>query len=126
MVNRDETYLRLTLERLLQVGKGHAVKVSGLRREPSPFATLFPAEVITVSLGSGDEVSFFVKHLGSEQSDHPDKHCRDREILVYEKLLRKDHLPAVKYYGSQWNELTKRREVFLEYIDDWNLQYHDL
>ena len=126
MVNRDETCLLLTLERFLQVGKRCGVKVSGIKSEPSPFATLFPAEVLTVSLGSGDEVSFFVKHLGSEQSDHPDKQCRDREILVYEKLLQKDHLPAVKYYGSRWNEMTKRREVFLEYIDDWNLKYHDL
>ena len=126
MVNRDETCLLLTLERFLQVGKRCGVKVSGIKCEPSPFATLFPAEVLTVSLGNEDEVSFFVKHLGSEQSDHPDKQCRDREILVYEKLLQKDHLPAVKYYGSRWNEMTKRREVFLEYIDDWNLKYHDL
>src|SRR5262245_22899727 len=126
MVNRDETCLLLTLERFLQVGKRCGVKVSGIKSEPSPFATLFPAEVLTVSLGNEDEVSFFVKHLGSEQSDHPDKQCRDREILVYEKLLQKDHLPAVKYYGSRWNEMTKRREVFLEYIDDWNLKYHDL
>ena len=126
MVNRDENSLRLTLERLLQAGKRRSLKVSSIKCEPSPFATLFPAEVLTVSLGNEDEVSFFVKHLGSEQSDHPDKQCRDREILVYEKLLQKNHLPAVKYYGSRWNEMTKRREVFLEYIDDWNLKYHNL
>jgi len=126
MASRDETSLRLTLERLLQVAQGPGVKASGLRREPSPFATLFPAEVLSVSLESGDEVSFFVKHLGYEQSDHPDKQCRDREIRVYEELLREDHLPAVKYYGSRWNEMTKRREVFLEHIDDWDLKYHDL
>ena len=126
MAPRDETSLRLILERLLQVAQGPGVKASGLRREPSPFATLFPAEVLSVSLEGGGEVSFFVKHLGSEQSDHPDKQCRDREIRVYEELLREDHLPAVKYYDSKWNEMTKRREVFLEYIDDWDLRYHDL
>ena len=57
MVNRDETCLMLTLERLLQVGKRCGLKVSGIKCEPSPFATLFPAEVLTVSLGSGDENS---------------------------------------------------------------------
>jgi Phosphotransferase enzyme family len=121
-----ETSLRLTVEHLLLGAKGCGVKISSMRREPTPFVTLFPAEVLSVSLENGDEMSFFVKHLGFEQSDHPDKQCRDREVLVYEALLRADHLPAVKYYGSQWNEISKRREVFLGHIDDWNLKYHDL
>jgi len=124
--NRDETRLRLTVEGLLQDAQGRGVKVSGLRHKPSPFATLFPAEVLSVSLEGGGEVPLFVKHLGSEQSDHPDKQCRDREVRVYEELLADGRLPAAKYYGSRWNEVTKRREVFLEYVDDWNLKYQGL
>ncbi len=124
--NLDETQLRLTVERLLQDAQGRHVKISSLMREPSPFATLFPAEVLSVLLESGDEISLFVKHLGSEQSDHPDKQRRDRETRIYEELLGDDDLPVPKYYGSNWNETTKRREIFLEYIDDWNLKYHDL
>jgi aminoglycoside phosphotransferase (APT) family kinase protein len=87
---------------------------------------LFPAEVLSVSLESGDEMSLFLKHLGSEQSDHPDKQRRDRETRIYEKLLGDDDLPVPRYYGSSWNETSKQREIFLEYIDDWNLKYHDL
>jgi hypothetical protein len=125
-VNLDETQLRVTLGRLLKDSQGHCAKISSLRREPSPFATSFPVEVMSVSLENGDEMSLFVKHPGSEQSDHPDKQRRDREILVYEKLLGEIPLPAVKYYGSRWNEKTKRCDIFLEYIDDWNLKYQDL
>jgi hypothetical protein len=124
--NLGETDIRIALERLLQDTQGRQVKISSLRRQPSPFATLFPAEALSVSLESGDEIRLFVKHLGPEQSDHPDKQRRDRETRVYEELLGDDDLPVPKYYGSNWNETTKRREVFLEYIDDWNLKYHDL
>ena len=124
--NLDETQLRLTVERLLQDAQGRHIKISSLRREPSPFATLFPAEALFVSLESGDEISLFVKHLGSEQSDHPDKQRRDRETRIYEELLGDDDLPVPRYYGSNWNETTKRREIFLEHIDDWNLKYHNL
>jgi len=124
--NLGETDIRLALERLLQDTQGRQVKISSLRRQPSPFATLFPAEALSVSLESGDEIRLFVKHLGPEQSDHPDKQRRDRETRVYEELLGDDDLPVPRYYGSNWNETTKRREVFLEYIDDWNLKYHDL
>jgi Phosphotransferase enzyme family len=124
--NLGETDIRLALERLLQDTQERQVKISNLSRQPSPFATLFPAEVLSVSLESGDEIRLFVKHLGPEQSDHPDKQRRDRETRVYEELLGDDDLPVPRYYGSNWNETSKRREIFLEYIDDWNLKYHGL
>ena len=31
-----------------------------------------------------------------------------------------------RYYGSRWNVETERQELYLEYVDDWNLKYHDL
>jgi aminoglycoside phosphotransferase (APT) family kinase protein len=122
----DDTRLRLTLERLWQEARGCRIKAAGLRRRASPFATLFPAEVVTLVLETGEEVSFFVKHLGPEQADHPEKQCRDREPRVYAELLGGEGLPVPRYYGSRWNEATKRREVFLEYIDDWDLRYQGL
>jgi aminoglycoside phosphotransferase (APT) family kinase protein len=30
------------------------------------------------------------------------------------------------YYGSRRNAKTGRREIYLEYVDDWNLKYHEL
>jgi aminoglycoside phosphotransferase (APT) family kinase protein len=118
--------LRRTLERFLGDAQGRPVKVSRLWREPSPFATLFPAEVLSLTLRDGGEVALFVKHLGPEQADHPEKQCRDREVRIYEDLLREEGLPVPRYYGSRWNEATERREVFLEYIGDWNLKYQAL
>jgi hypothetical protein len=121
-----EADLRLTVERFLARRGAPCASVAGIERLPSPFATLFPADVLSVRLTNGDSCSVFVKSLGPEQADHPDKQVRDREILVYETLLADADLPVARYLGSRWNERTGRREVFLEHIDDWNLKYHDL
>ena len=99
------------------------MRVRALDRRPSPFTTLFPAEVLTLELWGGREVSLFVKQLGSEQADHPDKKCRDREVRVYEELLADPALPVPRYYGSARNGESGRLEVFLQYVDDLSLKY---
>jgi len=114
------------VEQILAESLGRRVSIVSLKREPSPYATLFPAEVLSVELADGDRLTLFLKHLGQEQSDHPEKQCRDREVRVYQELLGEDDLPVVKYHGSRWNDATGRREVYLEYVDGWNLKYHDL
>jgi hypothetical protein len=121
-----DAMLRRTVERLLAQAGGRPVKIAALQRERSPFATLFPAEVLSIRLGSGEQLSMFVKYLGAEQADHPEKQCRDREIRVYEQLLVADGLPVVRYYGAHLDPATARHELFLEHIDDWSLKYHDL
>ena len=124
--NREEDHLRHTLERFLSKVQNRVVKVTGWRRKPSPVAGVFPADVLRVYLENGEKDTLFVKHLGPEQADHPDKQCRDREPRIYEDLLSGDGLPVPKYYGSRWNEVTNRRELFLEYIGDWSLKYQEL
>src|SRR4030095_1972290 len=117
--------LRLAVERLFQDTSGTRAKVIDLRLEPSPSATVFPANVLSIRFESGKRVKLFVKYLGSEQSDHPDKQCRDREIRVYEQLLRYGNLPVVLYCGFRWDSETSRHELFIEYVDDWSLKYHE-
>lgn len=120
--------LRLTLERFLSKDRERAVAVTGWWREASPVAVrgLFPIEVLHVSLQGEQDVALFVKHLGPEEDDHPDKQCRNREPEIYENLLHDHGLPVPRYYGSRWNEATGRREVYLEYVGDWSLKYQDL
>jgi hypothetical protein len=112
---------------LLSAALRRPVRVVAARGEPCAFATVFPAERLRLTLDDGRELSLFVKHLGDEQSDHPDKQRRDRETLVYERLLAgHPDLPVPRYYGTSTNRGTGRRELFLEYIEDWNLKYHGL
>jgi hypothetical protein len=105
---------------------GRRAEVIGVRRTPSPYAGVFPSEVVSVELASGERIAIFVKHLGEEQQSHPDKRVREREVRVYDELLGDRGLPVPRFLGSGWNDATGRRELFLEYVDGWNLKYQDL
>jgi hypothetical protein len=123
----DERKLRRVLERFVARSLARPVTVKSLVRHPSRFATLFPAEVLTIELDRGKRLSLFLKHLGGqEQPDHPEKRCREREVRIYERLLGSSALPVVRFYGSHWNEDSRRYELFLEYVDDLTLNYHGL
>ena len=119
----DDTPLHVYVQQLLTEALRQPIQVAVLRREPIPVPSLFPAEVLSIALTDGRELALFVKHLGSEQADHPDKQRRDREVRIYEELLRDPRLPVPRYYGSRWNAATRRREVYLEYVADWSLKY---
>jgi Phosphotransferase enzyme family len=118
--------LRAVVEGLLTTQLATSVRATSVSREPSRFAGVSPAEVVTVGLENGDTFALFVKHLGPEQSDHPDKLRRDREPNVYRRLFAGRDLPVPRFYGSRWNPESHRNELFLEHIDDWNLKYHGL
>jgi hypothetical protein len=119
--------LRGLVEGFMERDLGRPVTVKGLQRKPSRFATLFPAEVLTVELVGGERASLFLKHLGEEeQRDHPEKRCREREVRIYEQLLDDPALPVVRCYGSDWNGGTRRYELFLEYVDDLTLNYQGI
>jgi Phosphotransferase enzyme family len=115
-----------SLERVLRHLGVERSKVLSADRTPSRFATLFPADVVTVRLHSGETRSVFVKRLGSEEADHPDKERRDREACVYEQLLDDERLPVPRFYGWEWDADGRRRELYLEYIDDLSLRYQPL
>ena len=114
------------LDTAVRRAAGPGAEVVGVHRTPSPYATVFPSEVVSVELASGERISIFVKHLGEEQQSHPDKRVREREVRVYGELLGDRGLPVPRFLGSGWNDATGRRELFLEYVDGWNLKYQDL
>lgn len=114
------------LDAAVRRAAGPGAEVLGVHRTPSPYATVFPAEVVSVELTSGERISIFVKHLGEEQQSHPDKRVREREVRVYGELFGDRGLPVPRFLGSGLNDATGYRELFLEYVDGWNLKYQDL
>jgi aminoglycoside phosphotransferase (APT) family kinase protein len=121
-----EAALRRALEELLSVARGQAVPVVSVSRRPSPFATLSPAEVLTVSLAGGESLLLFLKRAGGDQVDHPDKQCPDRELRVYAELLRDGALPVVGCYGALRDGRDRQHALLMEYLDAWSLKYCDL
>jgi aminoglycoside phosphotransferase (APT) family kinase protein len=122
----DDGRMRETLERLLMRVEGRPARIEAMSRRPSEFASLFPADVVVLSLHDGRQLSFFVKRLGTEQADHPEKQRRDREIRIYEELFAGADLPTVRYFGTEWDEVAQRQDLFLEQVRDWDLRYQEL
>lgn len=123
-IRMDEEGLRARLEGVLRERFGGAPRVGSLERTHSEFATVFPADVLRVTMDDGRELQIFLKHLGD--TDHPEKKTPDKEIRIYAELLADADVPVPAYYGSGWNAETGRHELYLEYIDDWSLKYQDL
>jgi aminoglycoside phosphotransferase (APT) family kinase protein len=102
--------------------------VASISREPSPFAHRSRAEVVTVVLVDGTVLRRFVKRLAPET--HPDKRRRDREPLVFRRLLEpgrgERRLPVPRCYGSYRDAASREHVLVLEYVDGWPLKYHGL
>jgi hypothetical protein len=120
----DEDLLRRRVEGVLRETLGRHRSVRDLRRVPSEFATVFPADVLYVTLDDGRELRLFLKHLGA--SDHPEKKKPEREAIVYRELLAGSDLPVPAFYGAAWNPDGERQELYLEFIDDWSLKYQPI
>jgi hypothetical protein len=121
-----EASRRAALDRVVEAQLGRSVRVVSVCSEPSRFATASPAEIVTVGLGDGSRFRLFVKRLDPDPSGNPDKRRRDREPLVYRRLLAGRGLPVPAFYSAYPGSGSGRHELFLEYIDDWNLKYHGL
>lgn len=121
-----DSELRAKAEIALSTTMGRSVCIAALSREPSPFATLFPADVVQLTLVGGERLTLFVKYLGAEEADHPDKLGPEREVFVYSRLLTDSELPVVACYGCEKSATSDRFMLFLEYVDGWSLEYHDL
>jgi hypothetical protein len=115
-----------TVGDLLAAQLGRPVTVAHLERSASPFASRVPAEVVTVTLTGGETCRLFRKSLGDEEIDHPDKRCRDRELRVYRDLFAGRRLPVPSWVGGGWDGTTGRHELYLEYVDGWDLRYRHL
>lgn len=105
---------------------GPAAEIVAVGSAGNPYATVSHSEILTVQLASGERLSIFVKHLGDEQRDHPDKRLREREARVYEELLGESGLPVPRFLGSALDQESGRLDLFLEHLDGWNLKYQGL
>ena len=126
LLARPPAQLAATVRELLGQHLGHPVRVRRVERAASPFASQVPAELVMVSLDDGTTYPLFLKSFGDEDSDHPDKQCRDRELRVYRHVFAGRHLPVPRCLGGGWNESIGRHDLYLDYVHDWDLRYQSL
>jgi hypothetical protein len=97
---------------------GDRVSIADLHSAPSPSATSYAAQVVTVRLSDGATVRIFVKDLGSSRlfkEDASDR--RARELHVYRDLLGGATLGTPAYYGSLWSQEEGRFWIAVEFVD---------
>ncbi|MGB8956270.1 MAG: aminoglycoside phosphotransferase family protein [Tumebacillaceae bacterium] len=97
---------------------GTHTSIADLRSVPSPSATSYAAQVVTVQLTDGATLRMFLKDFGSSRlfkEDASDR--RARELHVYRDLLRDAELDIPTYYGAVWGQEQKRFWMVVEFVD---------
>ena len=114
----DEDVLRDCLEGVVAARFGRpAREITAVERERSKYSSFYASDVITVRLGSGDEVRVFLKDFGSYH--HPKDSMverRERVIAVYRDLLAGAGLDTAEYFGSVSDPAEGRFWLLLEYV----------
>ncbi|SCL32271.1 Phosphotransferase enzyme family protein [Micromonospora rhizosphaerae] len=126
LIERDPVHLAQTVQDMLSEFLRRPVVVEELSRSVAPMANRAPAEVLTATLRGGEEHRLFLKSIGNEEGDHPDKQPRDREPLLYRSLFAGRAVPVPTRVGGGWNEAIGRHDLYLEHIDDWDLRYQEV
>jgi aminoglycoside phosphotransferase (APT) family kinase protein len=114
------------LERLLCESLARPVRISSICRRPGEFASRSAVEILELMFSDGEKLCLFLKHVGTDNSGHPDKALRTRELRVFDQLFQQHDLPVPRYFGSCWDDQLQRGELFLQYVSDWNLKYQSL
>lgn len=126
LIERDPLQLTQTVQDMLTDFLRRPVVVEQLSRSVAPMANRAPAEVLTATLRGGGTQTLFLKSIGNEEGDHPDKQPRDREPLIYGNLFAGRAVPVPSTLGGGWNEAIGRHDLYLEHIDDWDLRYQEV
>jgi aminoglycoside phosphotransferase (APT) family kinase protein len=123
----DEDTLRQCLGRAVPDLVGSPPAVTGIRRVRFNLATSYDTYLLTVELASGEQLKVFLKNFGfSVRPKDGPRQRRERELRVYQDLLRENDLGTARYYGSVVDESRGRFWLLLEFVDGTPVGYCDL
>jgi len=102
-------------------------RIAQVRRDPSPYASSYRAELVVAELDSGRTLRFFLKDFRDPRfpKDAPDQR-RERELHVYRDLLIGLELGTPRYHGSVWDEAEERFWLLLELVEGVELEVRPL
>lgn len=89
-----------------------------LRREPTPYATTFPCEIVTCQIGRGKPRRLFCKYTaGVDYTGHGHRGGVGHEIAAYRHILTRTKKFRPRFYGSYADSERGQYWLFLEYLD---------
>src|SRR5207342_3244529 len=84
---------------------GRRARVAHVRRSPSPSATSYDSEVVSVCLVDGTEMRFFLKDFGGSRRPRPGAaRRRERELGIYRRLIGDAEIGTARYCGAVWDD----------------------
>lgn len=96
--------------------------VSILAREPSPFASTYPSEVVTCRLTDGRRVQLLCKYeAGFDHTAFGHRGGVAYEAEIYRQVLKPLPVSKPKFYGLYKDEITGGMWFVTEYIDNSSL-----
>lgn len=99
---------------------GRPVRVMELTARPLDHYSTHPIERLRATLDDGTTLEAIFKRI--EAGGEPDSR-REREVLLYERLLAGGRFGAPALYGSHFDPSAGRYWLLLEDVGDWKLEY---
>ena len=89
-----------------------------LAREPTPYSTTFPCEIVTWRIGRGKPRRLFCKYTaGVDYTGHGHRGGVGHEIATYRHILAQTNKFRPRFYGGYKDSETGQYWLFLEYLD---------
>ncbi len=89
-----------------------------LGREPTPYATTFPCEIVTCRIGREKPRRLFCKYTaGVDYIGHGHRGGVGHEIATYRHILAHANKFRPRFYGGYTDSETGQHWLFLEYLD---------
>jgi len=89
-----------------------------LQRQPNPYQSSLPSEIVTCGMGNGRTLQLFVKYdLPEKKAEHGHWYTVAHEAEVYRDVLQFLPISVPKYYGTCVNEATGQTCLVVQWID---------
>jgi hypothetical protein len=100
---------------------GRPVRIAAVRSEPLETSS-HPIDRLRVTLDSGEQLRVMFKRPQPGEK----LYGNEREVLIYQRLLRGKRFGAPELYASVFDEPRGRFWLFLEDLGDWTLEHGDV
>src|SRR5260221_2324882 len=88
-----------------------------LRREPTPYATTFPCEIVTCRVGRGKPRRLFCKYTaGVDYTGHGHRGGVGHEIATYRHILAQSNKFRPRFYGGYTRSENGPNRLFFLYL----------